>query len=177
MTDIIFLLLIFFMLTSNLVQINVSLPKSESKTIAPSDLPVMLTVDGRVSVVGKPSSAASLEKDIATAVRKSNNKDNATVSIISEVLNLQLPGRKSKAPPSKAENKIIGVMKDGTYTLNSVPVSMSGIESTIRSLKQRDGEQAAFVVSPSGDADNESVVAILDLAWRMEIKAVLNDPQ
>ena len=45
----------------------------------------MLTVDGRVSVVGKPSSAASLEKDIATAVRKSNNKDNATVSIISEV--------------------------------------------------------------------------------------------
>ncbi|MBK6565718.1 MAG: biopolymer transporter ExbD [Saprospiraceae bacterium] len=85
LTDIIFLLLIFFMLTSNLVQINVSLPKSESKTIAPSDLPVMLTVDGRVSVVGKPSSAASLEKDIATAVRKSNNKDNATVSIISEV--------------------------------------------------------------------------------------------
>ena len=85
LTDIIFLLLIFFMLTSNLVQSNVSLPKSESKTIAPSDLPVMLTVDGRVSVVGKPSSAASLEKDIATAVRKSNNKDNATVSIISEV--------------------------------------------------------------------------------------------
>ncbi|MBK6565719.1 MAG: biopolymer transporter ExbD [Saprospiraceae bacterium] len=98
-------------------------------------------------------------------------------SIMPNALNLQLPGRKSKAPPSKAENKIIGVMKDGTYTLNSVPVSMSGIESTIRSLKQRDGEQAAFVVSPSGDADNESVVAILDLAWRMEIKAVLNDPQ
>jgi biopolymer transport protein ExbD len=85
LTDIIFLLLIFFMLTSNLVQINVSLPKSESKTIAPSDLPVMLTVDGKVTVVGKASSAATLEKDIATAVRKSNNKDNATVSIISEV--------------------------------------------------------------------------------------------
>ncbi|MFZ1703487.1 MAG: biopolymer transporter ExbD [Saprospiraceae bacterium] len=85
LTDIIFLLLIFFMLTSNLVQINVSLPKSESKTIAPSDLPVMLTVDGKITVVGKLSSEATMEKDIAVAVRNSNNKDNATVTIISEV--------------------------------------------------------------------------------------------
>ncbi|MFZ1703486.1 MAG: biopolymer transporter ExbD [Saprospiraceae bacterium] len=98
-------------------------------------------------------------------------------SIMPNALNLQLPGKKSKAPPSKAENKIVGVTKTGTYTLNSVPVSMAGIESTIRSLKQRDGDQAAFVIIPSADANNESVVAILDLAYRMEIRAVLNDPQ
>jgi len=85
LTDIIFLLLIFFMLTSNLVQINVSLPKSESKTIAPSDLPVMITKDGNVNVVGKASSPENMERDIATAVRNSNNKDNATVTIIAEV--------------------------------------------------------------------------------------------
>lgn len=84
LTDIIFLLLIFFMLTSNLVQINVSLPKSESKVIAPTDLPVMLKKDGTISVVGKASSPGEMEKDIAVAVRKSNNKDNATVTIISE---------------------------------------------------------------------------------------------
>jgi biopolymer transport protein ExbD len=98
-------------------------------------------------------------------------------SIMPNALNLQLPGKQSKAPPSKAENKIIGVTQSGTYTLNGVPVSISGIESTIRSLKQRDGDQAAFVVSPDGDADNESVVAILDLAYRMEIRAVLSDPK
>lgn len=85
LTDIIFLLLIFFMLTSNLVQITVDLPKSESKTVAPSDLPVMLTIDGKITVVGKASSKATMEKDIATAVRNSNNKDNATVMIVSEV--------------------------------------------------------------------------------------------
>jgi biopolymer transport protein ExbD len=85
LTDIIFLLLIFFMLTSNMVQITVDLPKSESKTVAPSDLPVMLTIDGKITVVGKASSKATMEKDIATAVRNSNNKDNATVMIVSEV--------------------------------------------------------------------------------------------
>jgi biopolymer transport protein ExbD len=69
LTDIIFLLLIFFMLTSNMVQISVKLPKSDSKTIAPSDLPVMMTVDGNITVVGKTSSMSTLEKDIASAVR------------------------------------------------------------------------------------------------------------
>lgn len=73
------------MLTSNMVQITVDLPKSESKTVAPSDLPVMLTLDGKITVVGKTSSKATMEKDIATAVRNSNNKDNATVMIVSEV--------------------------------------------------------------------------------------------
>jgi len=85
LTDIIFLLLIFFMLTSQMVQINVELPESNSTTVAPTDLPVMMTVDGKITVVGKTSSMANLEADIAAAVRKTDNKENATLNIISEV--------------------------------------------------------------------------------------------
>jgi biopolymer transport protein ExbD len=85
LTDIIFLLLIFFMLTSSAVQITIPLPESDSKTVAPTNLPVLMTVDGSISVAGKPSSLESLEKDIAFAVRKTDNKENATVTIISEV--------------------------------------------------------------------------------------------
>ena len=85
LTDIIFLLLIFFMLTSNMVQINVKLPVSDSKTVAPSDLPVVMTVDGKITVAGKTSSMSNMERDVASAVRNSNNKENATVTIISEV--------------------------------------------------------------------------------------------
>ncbi len=85
LTDIIFLLLIFFMLTSQMVQINVTLPESDSKTVAPTDLPVMMTVDGKITVVGKVSSMDRLEADIAAAVRKTDNKENATINIISEV--------------------------------------------------------------------------------------------
>ena len=85
LTDIIFLLLIFFMLTSNMVQISIPLPESDSTTVAPTNLPVMMTIDGNISVVGKSSSLANLEKDIAFAVRETDNKENATVTIISEV--------------------------------------------------------------------------------------------
>lgn len=84
LTDIIFLLLIFFMLTSSMVQINMDLPVSDSKTVAPTDLPVKMMLDGSITVLGIESSEDMLEEDIATAVRFSNNKDNATVTIISE---------------------------------------------------------------------------------------------
>jgi biopolymer transport protein ExbD len=84
LTDIIFLLLIFFMLTSSMVQINMDLPKSVSKTVAPTDLAVMIKKDGSVSVNGKAVSWSRLEKQVASAVRGSGNTDTATVSIISE---------------------------------------------------------------------------------------------
>ncbi len=85
LTDIIFLLLIFFMLTSKAVQISIKLPESDSTAVAPSNLPVMLTIDGEVTVAGQASSMASLEKDVASAVRETDNKENATLTIISEV--------------------------------------------------------------------------------------------
>lgn len=85
LTDIIFLLLIFFMLTSNTVQITIPLPESDSTAVAPTNLPVLITADGSISVVGKSSNLDNLEKDIAFAVRKTENKENATVTIISEV--------------------------------------------------------------------------------------------
>ena len=86
LTDIIFLLLIFFMLTSNMVQINMDLPESISKTVSPTDLPIMITRSGDYTVNGKKTSAVGtqLEKRIAFEVRQQTNKDNATVSIIAE---------------------------------------------------------------------------------------------
>jgi biopolymer transport protein ExbD len=84
LTDIIFLLLIFFMLTSSMVQINMPLPKSVSKTVAPTDLAVMIRKNGEVSVNGKVVPMSQLDKKIASSVRGSGTTDNATVSIISE---------------------------------------------------------------------------------------------
>lgn len=51
LTDIIFLLLIFFMLTSNFVRIQpFPLPKSDSKTVAPISVVVTIETDGRMTV-------------------------------------------------------------------------------------------------------------------------------
>lgn len=84
LTDIIFLLLIFFMLTSNVVQIKVELPQSDSKTVAPTDLAVQIFKDGKIEVNGKNTSKKNLEKRIAVELRPQDNKENGTISIIAE---------------------------------------------------------------------------------------------
>jgi biopolymer transport protein ExbD len=84
LTDIIFLLLIFFMLTSSLVQINIQLPESDSKTVASTDLAVLIKKDGTYSVNGKKTAKSDLSKRIAREVRYQTNKENATVNIIPE---------------------------------------------------------------------------------------------
>ena len=84
LTDIIFLLLIFFMLTSSMVQINMQLPEADSKTVAPTDLAVMIKKDGTITVNAKKTTRANLTKRIAYEARQDNNKENATVNIIAE---------------------------------------------------------------------------------------------
>ena len=85
LTDIIFLLLIFFMLTSSMVQINVKLASSDSKTVAPSDLIVMLTHDGGLTFNGKKISQSGLKSKINSELRSMSNKENASISIVAEV--------------------------------------------------------------------------------------------
>jgi len=85
LTDIIFLLLIFFMLTSSMVQINVKLPESTSRAVAPSDLIVMMTVDGKLSFNGKKAREKDLKNMISSALAKMSNKENASVSIVAEI--------------------------------------------------------------------------------------------
>lgn len=85
LTDIIFLLLIFFMLTSSMVQINIELPKSSSKTVAPTDLTVMMRKDGSVTFNGKPITMSKVERAIMSEKVKQTNQKNATVTIVAEV--------------------------------------------------------------------------------------------
>jgi biopolymer transport protein ExbD len=84
LTDIIFLLLIFFMLTASLVQINLDLPESDAKTVAPSDIAVMITKDGKLSLNGKLTTTSKLYGQINAILATAKNRKNATVSIIAE---------------------------------------------------------------------------------------------
>jgi biopolymer transport protein ExbD len=101
-----------------------------------------------------------------------------TSSIVTpNALDLQLPGKKTTPPPPKAKNKVVAIDADGNYTLNGSPVSIEGIEGQMNQLKRIDGLKAAIVVSPSAYASNEKVVAVLDLAYKLEVRAVLTAPQ
>jgi len=86
LTDIIFLLLIFFMLTANFVRVdNLELPKSDSKTVAPSDVAVAIKKDGTFLLNGNETPISGLRGGIKRAIRESENRDNATLTIVAEV--------------------------------------------------------------------------------------------
>ena len=86
LTDIIFLLLIFFMLTANFVRVdNLELPKSDSKTVAPSDVAVAIQKDGKYLLNGNETPLSGLRGGIKRAISESDNRDNATLTIVAEV--------------------------------------------------------------------------------------------
>ena len=85
LTDIIFLLLIFFMLTSNFVQIPAqNLPISNVKTVASTSIVVLLLPDGNYELNGMNIRANVLDRAIANAVAEVENREDATITIVAE---------------------------------------------------------------------------------------------
>ena len=85
LTDIIFLLLIFFMLTSNFVQIPAeNLPVSDVKTVAATSIVVQLLPDGNYKLNGMEIRANVLDRAIANAVAEVEDREEATVTIVAQ---------------------------------------------------------------------------------------------
>lgn len=86
LTDIIFLLLIFFMLTATFIQIqNVELPESDSKTVASTAIAVTIDKDGKYYLNAVEVSSSALESEVGKAIRESDDQDNTTITIVAEV--------------------------------------------------------------------------------------------
>lgn len=86
MTDIIFLLLIFFMLTSRVVNVKpFELPQSDVKTTAPASLVLSVTRDGVFALNNEPIETEMLESSVQTAIAAAENKDEITMTIVAEV--------------------------------------------------------------------------------------------
>ena len=86
LTDIIFLLLIFFMLTSTLVKLdNVELPESDSQTVAPTSIAVTIPSKGKMSVNNKPMDTISkVKSEVRSLLASQENKKDATITIVAE---------------------------------------------------------------------------------------------
>ena len=86
LTDIIFLLLIFFMLTSSLVKFDqFDLPRSDTKAIAPTSITVTLNKKGEYTLNSKPTKKRELKGAINRAKNTTANQENATLTIVAEV--------------------------------------------------------------------------------------------
>lgn len=88
LTDIIFLLLIFFMLTATFVRIEpFELPKSDSKTVAATSVVVAIEKSGKHTVNSIETSKSELRQSIQTALAKAKavEEENASITIVAEV--------------------------------------------------------------------------------------------
>jgi biopolymer transport protein ExbD len=70
-----------------MIQITMELPKSDSRTVAPTTVAVTLMKDGVVNFNGKKTSKAALNRHVRDALAKmeADEKKDATLTIISEV--------------------------------------------------------------------------------------------
>ena len=87
LTDIIFLLLIFFMLTSTFVTqnaLNLELPSSSSKTVAPQSLAVSVDQQGNYFLNGSRMSLSAIEADIRNRKRTASEAEKLTLTILSD---------------------------------------------------------------------------------------------
>lgn len=86
LTDIIFLLLIFFMLTSTLVKIQpFELPESDSKTVASTSIVVSIDKEGNHTLNELKLPASRLESQLRRKVREAEEKKDVNVTIVAEV--------------------------------------------------------------------------------------------
>lgn len=87
LTDIIFLLLIFFMLTAATVQIGFDIPESSSRTVAPATMNVTLRLDGTYLFNGKMIEKTAISGRISDELKKLTEEqfEVATLTIISEI--------------------------------------------------------------------------------------------
>ncbi len=84
LTDIIFLLLIFFMLTSTLVSpnaLNLKLPGSGSKTVAPATISVSVDADRKFYLKTQQVNPEELRSLIQGEIAKEPDKENVTLVI------------------------------------------------------------------------------------------------
>ncbi len=86
LTDIIFLLLIFFMLTSTVVKMDqYNLPESESKTVAPVNITIGIKKNNTWEFNGQKVKKSQISRKVKTALNAQTNKKDATITIAAEV--------------------------------------------------------------------------------------------
>lgn len=97
--------------------------------------------------------------------------------VVPNALNLQLPGKKSSVPKTKSTPVAIKIERNGRITFNGTRKSLASLEKEIRQLKRTKKRDALVSVSPHAKSSNVDLVAVLDMLYRYEVKAILSDPR
>jgi biopolymer transport protein ExbD len=97
-----------------------------------------------------------------------------TSSIVApNALNLKLPGTSQKKVTKQEVYDEVFIYKTGTFELNGKGKSLPEIEAYLRSKIGDNPQDFSFVIQPEKETPVEHVVAIMDMALRLQINGVL----
>jgi len=97
--------------------------------------------------------------------------------VVPNALNLRLPGKSSKTtnqpkyPPTEVK-----ISKDGTFYFNGKKSTRTTIEKNVNKLR-KERSKFSMIVIPDDKAPTAKVVAILDIAFRYKVDAIMTDPK
>ena len=87
-------------------------------------------------------------------------------------LNLKMPGTSRQTVPSTDRLDDVAIDQDGQYFLNGRRASLSDLETNLGGKAIRNSSMQ-MVLSPDPQAPTASVVAVMDIALRYNIEAIL----
>ncbi|MBK6619894.1 MAG: biopolymer transporter ExbD [Saprospirales bacterium] len=88
-------------------------------------------------------------------------------------LNLKMPGSSSTALPSTDRLDDVTVDPQGLYFLNGRRATLFELETNLGAKALQSAKQTQMILSPDPQAPTEAVVAVMDIALRYDIEAIL----
>ncbi len=88
-------------------------------------------------------------------------------------LNLKLPGSSKTKVTTTSKTDDVSIRKDGRYYLNNKRIELSDLDSQLARMARAKSGKLNVTISPDTGTPTEYVVAIMDIALRYHINAIL----
>ncbi len=98
--------------------------------------------------------------------------------VVPNALNLKLPGKFQQNIEAQTKPFNVDVDRRGNYFVGGKRISIDIIELELQKVKNnRRGGPVSITISPDAQVPTEYVVALMDVAYRLEIDAIMTDPK
>lgn len=89
-------------------------------------------------------------------------------------LNLKLPGSSRSKVTTTSKMDKIRMKSNGDYYLNGKSISLDVMENVLQSKARKSSEKLNVVLAPDKGTPTEYVVAVMDIAMRLNINGILS---